>query len=164
MMPDENETIVREIAGALLAKGLTCATAESCTGGMIGAALTSVPGSSEWYRGGIIAYANGVKEKLLSVARPDLEAYGAVSRAVVLQMALGACAATGADAAVSTSGVAGPGGGTPEKPVGTVWIGWAVCGQAKAEKFLFSGNREEIRRQAVRLALQGLAGAVKESG
>ena len=162
-MQEEYGGIVQEIAGELRARGYSCATAESCTGGMVGAALTAVPGSSEWYRGGIISYANEIKEKLLGVSRGDLEAFGAVSRPVVLQMALGACAAADADAAVSTSGIAGPGGGTPEKPVGTVWIGWAVRGRARAEECHFSGGRDDVRRQAVRRALQGLAQMLKET-
>ena len=162
-MQEEYGGIVQEIAGELRARGYSCATAESCTGGMVGAALTAVPGSSEWYRGGIISYANEIKEKLLGVSRGDLEAFGAVSRPVVLQMALGACVAADADAAVSTSGIAGPGGGTPEKPVGTVWIGWTVRGRAQAEECHFSGGRDEVRRQAVRRALQGLAQMLKET-
>ncbi|MBQ8172683.1 MAG: CinA family protein, partial [Mailhella sp.] len=103
-MPD-TKAFVLELAEALKARGLTCATAESCTGGLIGGALTAVPGSSEWYVGGVISYANSVKTGLLGVPERDIEAFGAVSEPVVRAMALGACRAVGADAACAVSGV-----------------------------------------------------------
>ncbi|MBQ9104991.1 MAG: CinA family protein [Mailhella sp.] len=160
-MPD-TKAFVLELAEALKARGLTCATAESCTGGLIGGALTAVPGSSEWYVGGVISYANSVKTGLLGVSEADLAAYGAVSEAVVRSMALGACRVTGADIACAVSGVAGPGGGTPEKPVGTVWIGWCLHGETRAGKFLFCGDREAVRAQTVEKAVRGMTAWVKE--
>lgn len=160
-MPD-TKAFVLELAEALKARGLTCATAESCTGGLIGGALTAVPGSSEWYVGGVISYANSVKTGLLGVSEADLAAYGAVSEAVVRSMALGACRVTGADIACAVSGVAGPGGGTPEKPVGTVWIGWCLHGETRAKKFLFDGDREAVRCQTVEKAVRGMTAWVKE--
>ena len=158
----DTKPFVLELAEALKARGLTCATAESCTGGLIGGALTAVPGSSEWYMGGVISYANSVKTGLLGVSEADLAAYGAVSEAVVRSMALGACRVTGADIACAVSGVAGPGGGTPEKPVGTVWIGWCLHGETRAEKFLFDGDREAVRAQTVEEAVRGMTAWVRE--
>ena len=161
-MPDsETLALIHELADALKARGLVCATAESCTGGLIGAALTSVSGSSEWYVGGVISYANSVKAGLLGVREADLEAHGAVSEPVVRSMAMGACRVTGADVACAVSGVAGPGGGTPEKPVGTVWIGWSKHGETRAEKFRFNGDRDSVRAQTVAEAIRGMLDWVK---
>lgn len=111
-----------ELGKALKAQKLTLATAESCTGGGIAALVTSVPGSSEYFKGGIVAYSNEAKTNLLGVRPDTLEQHGAVSRETVSEMAAGAMRAFRADCAVATSGIAGPGGGTPDKPVGTVWI------------------------------------------
>ena len=148
--------LVHELAEELKGRGLVCATAESCTGGLIGAALTSVSGSSEWYVGGVISYANSVKTGLLGVSQADLDEQGAVSEAVVRSMALGACRVTGADLACAVSGVAGPGGGTPDKPVGTVWIGWSLHGETRSRKFHFSGDRDSVRAQTAREAVRGM--------
>lgn len=121
------ETTSGETIGELLRnKKVTMATAESCTGGYIAHLITSIAGSSDYFKGSVVSYANEVKVNVLGVNAADLEREGAVSEAVVLQMAEGVRKITGADYAVSTSGVAGPGGGTPEKPVGTVWIGVAT--------------------------------------
>lgn len=162
MLSKMDEAQVRELAEVLKAHGLVCATAESCTGGLIGAMLTSLPGSSEWYAGGVISYANSVKTGLLGVREQDLEAVGAVSEPVVLSMALGACRVTGADVSCAVSGVAGPGGGSLEKPVGTVWIGWCLHGSTRAKKFLFQGDRAEIRAQTVREAVKGMLDWVRQ--
>ncbi|WP_418765972.1 CinA family protein [Mailhella sp.] len=162
-MLDEHDALVEKLARALLERRLTCATAESCTGGLVGAMLTAVPGSSDWYLGGVISYANAVKRELLGVRSEDLERVGAVSEPVVRSMALGACAATGARAAASTSGVAGPGGGSAEKPVGTVWIGWALNGESRAREFHFSGDRDDVRVQAARQAIRGLLEWLEEN-
>ena len=155
-MFEEKDALVLALAAELRARHLSCATAESCTGGLIGAMLTAVPGSSEWYLGGVVSYANRVKQALLEVRAEDLASSGAVSEPVVCAMAAGACRATGADAAMATSGVAGPGGGSPDKPVGTVWIAVALRGQTRAKVFHFSGSRDEIRLQAARQAVQML--------
>ena len=155
-MNSETKVLVLELAEMLKARGWMCATAESCTGGLIGAALTSVSGSSEWYVGGVISYANSVKAGLLGVSEEDLAAQGAVSEPVVRSMAQGVCRATGADISCAVSGVAGPGGGTPEKPVGTVWIGWSLHGETRARKFHFSGDRDSVRTQTVAEAVRGM--------
>ena len=162
MFDRETLALIHELAQALKERGLVCATAESCTGGLIGAALTSVSGSSEWYVGGVISYANSVKTGLLGVNEVALEAQGAVSEPVVRGMALGACRVTGADVACAVSGVAGPGGGTPEKPVGTVWIGWSKHSETRAQKFHFSGDRDSVRAQTVTEAIRGMLDWVKE--
>lgn len=133
--------------------GRTLATAESCTGGGIGAALTAVPGSSAVYLGGIISYTNQVKERLLHVDGALLARQGAVSAPVAQAMAEGARAALGADCAVSVTGLAGPGGDDFGNPVGTVFLGYADGNGAITREFHFSGSREEVRRQAVAAAL-----------
>lgn len=134
--------------------GKTLATAESCTGGGIGAALTAVPGSSQVYVGGIISYTNDIKAQLLGVPRETLDQFGAVSQPVAIAMALGARKALGADVAVSVTGLAGPGGDAFGNPVGTVWIGYADERKHMARWFLFSGDREQVRLQAVEEALK----------
>ena len=151
------EEYVHELAGKLTAHGWMLATAESCTGGLIACELTNVSGSSGWYLGGVVAYANSVKQTLLDVPAETLATHGAVSREVVLAMALGAARRLGAQCALSVSGVAGPTGGTPEKPVGTVWIGWAVNGAADAELFRFDGDRMAVKRQSALAAVRGMA-------
>ena len=161
-MFDEHDALVEALAQALRNRGLTCATAESCTGGLVGAMLTAVPGSSDWYVGGVISYANAVMQGLLGVRRDDLERVGAVSEPVVRSMALGACAATGAQVAMSTSGVAGPGGGSAEKPVGTVWFGLATPDWTSAEKQLFDGDRESVREQTVSHAIKLLREGLRD--
>jgi competence/damage-inducible protein CinA-like protein len=131
----------------------TLAVAESCTGGMLGERLTSLPGSSDVFLGGVIAYHNDVKKDLLQVSAHDLDKHGAVSEQVALQMAAGIRERTKADIGVSVTGIAGPGGGTPEKPVGLVWV--AVHGsEAKARRFHVGGDRAEIRQRAAQAALE----------
>jgi nicotinamide-nucleotide amidase len=133
---------------------LTIAVAESCTGGLLGARLTSIPGSSDVVLGGVIAYANEVKHDLLGVAESVLEAHGAVSEPVARQMAEGARARLNASIGISITGVAGPGGGTPEKPVGTVWIAAALPDGTRALQLRLIGDRDEIRRRATQSALE----------
>ena len=134
-------------------EGKTLVTAESCTGGGIGGALTAVPGSSRVYKGGIISYTNWVKEHLLNVDESLLNAVGAVSAPVAEAMARGARAALQADAAVSVTGLAGPGGDEFGNPVGTVFIGYCDEKTCLSRKYLFDGTREEIRTAAIREAL-----------
>lgn len=143
--------------------GRTVACAESCTGGNIARLITSVPGASSYFLGGIVSYANEVKINVLGVNKKDLETYGAVSEQVALQMAEGARRVTGAEFAVSTTGVAGPDGGTPEKPVGTVWIAVAGPHGATAKKFLFSRTRERNIGKASVTALRWLVQVVQEA-
>ena len=135
-------------------QGKSLVTAESCTGGGIGAALTSVSGSSAVYKGGIISYTNEVKERLLAVPAEMLEKYGAVSALVAQAMAEGAREALKADVAVSVTGLAGPGGDEYGNPVGTVFIGYVDKNKTFAKEFHFLGNREEVRNQAICAALQ----------
>ena len=151
---------IGRLAERLLARGWMCATAESCTGGLIGASLTAVSGSSAWFSGGIISYANEVKINLLGVEAELIAEHGAVSKPVVRRMAAGACRLTGARAAVAVSGIAGPTGGTPEKPVGTVWFGYAVDGIVTAQKLWIPAERPVVRQATVYAAVAGLADAI----
>ena len=134
--------------------GKTLATAESCTGGLIGAALTAVPGSSAVYKGGVISYTNQVKHDLLGVSFEILEDFGAVSMPVAKAMAVGVRKVLTADVAVSVTGLAGPGGDEYGNPVGTVFIGYTDGKQSTARRFLFSGDRDQVRRQAAEAALR----------
>jgi PncC family amidohydrolase len=147
----QNESKLGEL---LRSRGLKLATAESCTGGLIADRLTDVPGSSDYFLGGVVAYAYEAKVALLEVSWATLQAYGAVSRETVLEMARGACKALGADLAISVSGIAGPGGGLPDKPVGTTWIGLAARDGEWARKFIWGGNRRENKEFSVEAALQ----------
>lgn len=152
--------LARDLGAQLLAHGATVATAESCTGGWIGKVLTDVPGSSAWFGWGVISYANTAKTAMLGVPRALLERHGAVSREVVEAMVSGALAASGAQHALAVSGVAGPDGGTPEKPVGTVWFAWQERGEAapRSECRQLAGDRDAVRRETVRHALAQLLG------
>jgi len=134
-------------------KKVTLAVAESCTGGMLGERLTGIPGSSDVFLGGVIAYHNDVKKDLLEVKAHDLDKHGAVSEQVALQMAAGIRARTKADVGVAVTGIAGPGGGTPEKPVGLVWVA-VHASEAKARRFHVGGDRAEIRQRAAQAALE----------
>ena len=145
------------IIGTLEGRGETLSAAESCTGGGILAALTSVPGSSAVVWGGVVAYANDAKTSLLGVDPRIIEGEGAVSSAAARAMAWGMKARSGSDWAVAVTGIAGPGGGSEDKPVGTVWIAWTGPGlPPEAERFLFDGDREAVRRSAAARALEGL--------
>jgi nicotinamide-nucleotide amidase len=154
------EALAGRVAGGLLASGRQLVTAESCTGGWIAKACTDLPGSSGWFRGGVVAYSNELKAGLLGVRPETLASQGAVSEAVVKEMALGALAHLGGDVAVAVSGIAGPDGGAPGKPVGTVWVAWAMRDRAgtrvRTDEARFEGDRERIRRLAVHHALSGL--------
>lgn len=155
------ERLLDQLAAALLARKQTLATAESCTGGLVGAALTGRPGSSAWYLGGVVAYANELKIRLLGVPPDILAAHGAVSLETARAMAAGARAATGADFAVSITGIAGPAGGTPEKPVGLVYVGVAAPHGTASFKHHFSGSRADIRQAATEATLRHLLAAVQ---
>lgn len=146
----------KSLGAALTTKKWRIATAESCTGGGIAAAITAIPGSSGWFECGVVSYANVAKQKLLGVSAENLDAYGAVSEAIVIEMARGALAISGADIAVATSGIAGPGGDTSEKPVGTVWFAWATTkGEVKTVLSHIEGGRADVQRGAVIHALKG---------
>ncbi|RYZ71364.1 MAG: CinA family protein [Lysobacteraceae bacterium] len=132
-------------------------TAESCTGGWIAKAVTDIAGSSDWFDCGMAAYSYEAKQALLGVRPETLETHGAVSRETVIEMVAGALVNSGASIAVAVTGIAGPGGGSEDKPVGTVWIGWKKRGgYARAEAFRFEGDRDAVRRQTVAAALRGL--------
>jgi PncC family amidohydrolase len=146
-------SIETQIGDLLRQRGLKLAVAESCTGGLIGHRITNVPGSSDYFTGGVIAYANAAKVKLLGISWITLNTFGAVSRETVLEMAAGARRSLGADIAVSVSGIAGPGGGLPGKPVGTVWIGLATPDGNRANVFHFPGDREQNKAAASDAAL-----------
>jgi PncC family amidohydrolase len=135
-------------------KGLKLATAESCTGGLIADRITNVPGSSEYFRGGIVAYAYEAKVALLHVSWDTLRTFGAVSKETVTEMARGARVALGADIAVSVSGIAGPGGGMPDKPVGTTWIGLSTTDGDWTRKYLWEGDRLQNKILSAEAALQ----------
>lgn len=135
-------------------------TAESCTGGWIAKTVTDIAGSSDWFDCGMAAYSYEAKQALLGVRPQTLETHGAVSRETVIEMVSGALANSGASVGVAVTGIAGPGGGTDDKPVGTVWIAWKRRGgYPSAELFHFDGDREAVRRQTVAAALQGLESA-----
>jgi len=149
--------LAEAVGAALKARALQLVTAESCTGGWIGEAVTMVPGSSLWFDRGFITYTYISKTEMLGVSTQTLERHGAVSEQTVIEMAAGALAASHAQIAVAVSGTAGPGGGTPEKPVGTVCLAWAVGNaQPIAETHRYGGDRESVRRQTVERALAGI--------
>jgi len=154
---DSYSTEITELATAVLAaaraRGITIGTAESCTGGLIAAALTAVPGASDVFKGAVVSYANAVKSELLAVSSDVLAGDGAVSEECVIQMAEGAMNALAVDLVVSVSGIAGPDGGSAEKPVGTVWLAVRSAGGVSTRRELFNGNREAVRRQTVLSAL-----------
>ncbi len=154
------------LVGELLTAGKTAATAESCTGGWIAKSITDISGSSGCFAYGLVSYSNGAKESLLGVNPATLEEHGAVSEAVVREMAQGALSLSGADVAAAVSGVAGPDGGSEEKPVGTVWFAWATRNKDKpeidAEKRFLKGDREQVRAQAVIISLQGIRERIRD--
>ena len=155
------DTLVIALGGALRTQGLRLATAESCTGGMIAAACTAIAGSSDWFERGFVTYSNEAKAEMLGVAPAMIEAHGAVSAEVAQAMAEGALARSHADLAVAVTGIAGPGGGSPAKPVGTVWLALARAGQhGSAELLRLQGDRAAVRAQTLERALQRLVAAV----
>ena len=156
--------LAANVGKALKRRGLMLATAESCTGGWIAEAVTMIPGSSEWFERGFVTYTYISKREMLGVGEATLERHGAVSEEVVLEMAAGALAHSHAQVAVAVSGVAGPSGGSPEKPVGTVCLAWAAEGAApRAETQLFPGDREGVRRRTVEHALKGVLALLRSS-
>jgi nicotinamide-nucleotide amidase len=150
-------SLCRRLADLLLAKELKLVTAESCTGGLIAAACTDLAGSSAWFERGFVTYSNDAKTELLGVETAFLQRDGAVSEAVARAMVLGALAHSHAQVAVAVTGVAGPTGGSPAKPVGTVWFGFAVPGQLITENCHFDGDRAAVRAATVRHALGRLS-------
>ena len=154
---NEIDELSRRLGDACLAAKATLATAESCTGGGVGEAVTRTAGSSAWFDRGFVTYSNDAKVDLLGVKQESIGSHGAVSEAVAREMAVGALHQSSADLAVAVTGVAGPGGGTAAKPVGLVWFAWAsLDGEVRTKFEVFGGDRAAIRGQAVREALKGL--------
>jgi len=149
--------LAQELGVALKARGWKLALAESCTGGLVSSLITEIPGSSAWFDRGFVTYSNQAKTEMLGVAETTLENPGAVSEATAQEMALGALTHSQAHISASITGIAGPDGGSTEKPVGTVCFAWALKGgNPHACKFHFSGNRQQVREQSAKAALNGL--------
>ena len=143
-----------ELVNKLTKKKYTISTAESCTGGLLSATIVNVSGASDVFECSFVTYANAAKEQFVHVSHETLEQYGAVSSETAVEMAAGCAKAANADVGLSTTGIAGPGGGTPEKPVGLVYIGCSLHGVTRTKRFVFKGNRSEVRRQTVEKALE----------
>ena len=142
------ENSVQKLADKLIKNQQIITTAESCTGGMIAQTLTDLAGSSAWFDCGFVTYSNESKQEMLGVKKSTLVEFGAVSEAVVIEMAEGALKNSNASCSISCSGVAGPGGGSADKPVGTVWVAWAFDNKpTQTQKFYFTGNRQQVREQ-----------------
>jgi nicotinamide-nucleotide amidase len=151
------DILAAQLGGLLKSHGLMLATAESCTGGGVAQVVTEVAGSSAWFERGFVTYSNLSKQEMLGVLEVTLDRYGAVSEAVVREMVEGALHHSHAQLALAVSGIAGPGGGTQDKPVGTIWFAWGMRhGAIHAQRHQLAGNRAEVRAQAVRIALQGI--------
>ena len=159
-----SESLEELIGRLLIEKKLTLALGESCTGGLVAHRLTNVPGSSSYVLGGIIAYSNEAKERLLGVRHETLEEHGAVSAETAIEMARGARTARGADVGLSVTGIAGPGGGTPDKPVGLVYVALAAGDWEQVKRLVWSGSREENKAQSAEVALVLLREYLSERG
>ena len=152
----EDGQLFTNLAMKLTSSGKTMGTAESCTGGLIAALLTCIPGSSNWFKGSIVAYSNEIKEKVLGVDSAILKEHGAVSEETAIAMAGGTRKLLNVDCALAVTGIAGPGGGTHEKEVGTVCFAWDLKGELSSETEKFTGSRKQVREKAARHALDGL--------
>lgn len=150
------KTLLTSLASALMARNWTLCTAESCTGGLIAATCTELSGSSDWFDRGFVTYSNTAKTEMLDVPAELIVQHGAVSEPVARAMAEGAAQRSGCQLAVAVTGIAGPSGGSPEKPVGTVWVSWHVQGRTVSTRHVFTGNRQQVRESTVTCALQGL--------
>lgn len=159
-IPDDLDRQAERLMHEICNRELTIATAESCTGGLLGARVTAIPGSSDVYVGGVVAYDNSVKTKLLGVRDASLSEHGAVSEQVAREMAEGCARALGTRVGMAITGIAGPGGGTAEKPVGTVWIAVAGAGDTRTLGRVYVGDREEIRLRATQASLDQLRRAL----
>jgi nicotinamide-nucleotide amidase len=161
----DSEPSAVPLAELMLRSGLRLAVAESCTGGWLAKVVTDLAGSSAWLDRGFVTYSNAAKQEMLGVRAETLAAHGAVSEAVVAEMAVGALSCSSAQVAVAISGVAGPGGGSPEKPVGTVCVAWAWPeGRVETRRFHFDGDRDAVRRRSVQAAIDGLVERLRELG
>jgi nicotinamide-nucleotide amidase len=148
--------LVARLGAAALARGTMIATAESCTGGLVAGAITSIAGSSGWFERGFVTYSDLAKEQQLGVASATIERFGAVSEETAKAMAQGAVRGAAAQWAVAVTGIAGPDGGSPDKPVGTVWFAWAGPDHLQALKRQFDGDRAAVRQASIQVALEGL--------
>jgi nicotinamide-nucleotide amidase len=155
-MTSQLTILAQQLGHVCKAKQVMLVTAESCTGGLIAELITAIPGSSAWFERGFVTYSNLAKEEMLGVTKSTLDQYGAVSEQTAIEMALGALKHSHAQVSVSVTGIAGPAGGSAEKPVGTVWFGWATHDTCQAEMRLFTGDRTTIREQAAEFALTNL--------
>ena len=158
------QTLSESVGAQLLSRGEWLATAESCTGGWVAQSITAIAGSSAWFDRGFVTYSNAAKQEMLGVTEATLERHGAVSEATARAMAQGAIAHSRADWAIAITGIAGPGGGSPEKPVGTVCFAWAQRdGGCEAQTCVFAGDRAAVREQSVIHALRGLLARIEAS-
>lgn len=162
MKGGDNDALCGQLAALLLERGWMLATAESCTGGLIAAACTGLPGSSTWFERGFVAYSNAAKNEALGVDAELIASHGAVSEVVARAMAFGAVRKSNAQAAVAVTGIAGPSGGSADKPVGTVWFGFQVDGRLSSESRRFDGDRAAVRAASVRHALARLVDLVAQ--
>lgn len=152
------DKLAAQVGELLKSHGLMLATAESCTGGGVAQAITEIEGSSAWFERGFVTYSNYSKQQMLGVREATIRQHGAVSEMTVREMVEGALQHSNAQVALAVSGIAGPGGGSPDKPVGTVWFAWGIKqGEIRAQRFQLDGNRAEVRAQSVLIALQGIA-------
>jgi nicotinamide-nucleotide amidase len=157
MTEDDVTELARKLGRAAKRRRVKLVTAESCTGGGVATAITRISGSAKWFERGFVTYSNDAKREMLGVKRETLKPHGAVSEEVAIEMAAGALARSNADVSVSITGIAGPTGGVPGKPVGTVYFAWAYRGGAiQTRRFRFMGGRVEVRMQSVYVAIQGL--------
>lgn len=159
MVPSEQELrdLAEQLGECMKARGLTLASAESCTGGWLAKIITDIPGSSAWFTGSVVSYSDEAKQSLLGVTEKTLNEFGAVSGETVLEMSDGLFAHTDAGVAVSVSGIAGPDGGSEDKPVGLVWLSWGKRDKSVfANPYNFEGNREDVRKQSIKQALNNL--------
>jgi len=164
MNDHEIELLAEKLGKCLLAQRWRVATAESCTGGLVAAAITSIAGSSDWFDRGFVTYSNGAKRDLLEVAESVLQSHGAVSESTAIAMAEGALQRSDAALTVAITGIAGPGGGTPEKPVGMVCFAWARTGAATISRtHHLGGDRADVRQASVAIALRGLIDVVESA-
>jgi nicotinamide-nucleotide amidase len=164
MVDTELEQLAREVGGALKSAGRLLVTAESCTGGWVGEAVTALAGCSDWFDRGFITYSYAAKREVLGVAAATLDRCGAVSEETAREMALGALKNSRAQVSVAITGIAGPGGGSADKPVGTVCFAWAKGDTAlRSERHLLNGDRTEVRRQSVLIALRGILAMSSEN-
>jgi PncC family amidohydrolase len=155
------DALASELASALGESGSSLSCAESCTGGLAAAAITDIPGASGFFLGGLVAYSNAAKERLLAVPAATIDAHGAVSAETAIAMAGGAASAFGSDYAFSITGIAGPGGGSSDKPVGTVWFGFRSPGSTVSASAFFTGDRQAVRDAAAEFALDRMAAIVR---